>query len=60
MATISVEKRQLINGVTYRARVRITKKGKVIDKKNNKGLNMKKPLKIERQQKYGLRKQLRF
>lgn len=32
MATISVEKRQLINGVTYRARVRITKKGKVIDK----------------------------
>ena len=32
MATISVEKRQLKNGVSYRARVRITKFGKVIDK----------------------------
>lgn len=32
MATISVEKRQLKNGVSYRARVRITKQGKVIDK----------------------------
>lgn len=32
MATISVEKRQLKNGVSYRGRVRITKFGKVIDK----------------------------
>lgn len=32
MATVSIEKRKLKDGVSYRARVRITKFGKVIDK----------------------------
>lgn len=32
MATISIEKRKLKSGCSYRARVRITKRGKVIDK----------------------------
>ncbi len=32
MASINIEKRKLKNGFTYRARIRITKRGKIIDK----------------------------
>jgi integrase len=40
MATISVKPRKLKNGTSYRARVRITKRGKIIDKDDQTFKNM--------------------